>query len=161
TDFWEDPDILPQRTVFVSQQMESVAMKWFMLVACVALLVRGGAARAQDYPESIRTPKDTPKAAYKLLELAGRARVNLAVHLWSPPKVAAGVPVILFVHGIGMHGDPHGAIQAGFTARGLPFVAPDLRGHGRSGGVRGELAEPHVLRADLGAVIGLCNQQYP
>jgi alpha-beta hydrolase superfamily lysophospholipase len=42
----------------------------------------------------------------------------------------------------------------------MPFIAPDLRGHGRSGGTRGEMAEPHVLRADLGTVIGLCDRQF-
>jgi len=145
-------------------------MKWFAPLACLALLLRGGLVHAQDYPESILPPKDAPKAAYKFVELAARDGVNLAVHVWHPSPLrgrgaggegARAAPVILFIHGIGMHGEPHGAVQAGFTARGLPFIAPDLRGHGRSGGTRGELPEPHVLRADLGAVMALCNQQYP
>jgi alpha-beta hydrolase superfamily lysophospholipase len=53
-----------------------------------------------------------------------------------------------------MHGKPYASIAAGFTLKGLTFIVPDLGGHGRSQGTRGELAEPHVLRADLGAVIG-------
>jgi lysophospholipase len=60
-----------------------------------------------------------------------------------------------------MHGEPYGSIAAGFTSRGLVLVVPDLRGHGRSEGKRGELAEPHILRADLGAVIDVVRQRYP
>jgi alpha-beta hydrolase superfamily lysophospholipase len=69
--------------------------------------------------------------------------------------------VALFLHGIGMHGEPYRAIAAGFTSRNVPFVVPDLRGHGRSEGTRGELALPHVLRADIGAVIDAIGKRYP
>ena len=170
---WDMGDWKPDRTIVVNgiddkdgQKYEYTLYLWIIKAEekqpeCSSVEAGDVVETPNAYPESIRTPKDAAKATYKLLELAGRDGVNLAVHLWAPPKVAAATPVILFIHGIGMHGEPHAAIQAGFTARGLPFVAPDLRGHGRSGGVRGEMAEPHVVRADIGAFIGLCNQQFP
>jgi alpha-beta hydrolase superfamily lysophospholipase len=69
--------------------------------------------------------------------------------------------VVLFIHGIGMHGKPYASIAAGFTSRDLTLVVPDLRGHGCSEGTRGELAKPNVLRADVGEVIGLINKRWP
>jgi alpha-beta hydrolase superfamily lysophospholipase len=90
-----------------------------------------------------------------------RDGTGLVVHEWAPPGPPARRPVVLFIHGIGMHGEPYAAVAAGFTAQGLVFVVPDLRGHGRSGGEPGELAPPHVLRADLGAVFALLGKRYP
>jgi alpha-beta hydrolase superfamily lysophospholipase len=113
------------------------------------------------YPLSVPTPKGSPAPVYRRLEVRARDGTELVVHEWAPPTIPAGRPVVLFLHGIGMHGEPYGAVAAGFSARGLVFVVPDLRGHGRSGGERGELAPPHVLRADLGAVIGLIQRRHP
>jgi alpha-beta hydrolase superfamily lysophospholipase len=128
---------------------------WLIVWAAVGA---GGPRPA--YPQSIPVPAGTPAPVCKRLEACGRDGVKLAVHEWAPPK-AAGKPVVVFLHGIGMHGEPYGAIAPGFTAHGVPFVVPDLRGHGRSGGTRGELAPPHVLRADLGAVLDLVTRRYP
>ena len=85
----------------------------------------------------------------------------MVVHEWAPPQRAAGKPVILFVHGIGMHGEPYAAIAAGFTSRGVTFIAPDLRGHGRSQGKRGILAQARVMRSDLDTVLALVEKRHP
>jgi alpha-beta hydrolase superfamily lysophospholipase len=132
-------------------------MTTYFLWALVAL----ADAKEPAYPQSIPVPAGTAAPAYTKLEVAARDGVKLTVHEWAPPKAVAGRPVVLFIHGIGMHGNPYGAIAAGFTAEGIPFVVPDLRGHGRSQGTRGQLAAPHVLRADLGAVIDLIGKRHP
>lgn len=132
---------------------------WLLVIATVLLI--GTALRAQDYPTSIPPAADSAKAKYEKLEVLARDDAKLVVHEWAPAKVNPDKPVILFIHGIGMHGKPYEAIQAGFTSRDLVFVVPDLRGHGNSSETRGELAEPHMLRADLGAVIALINKRYP
>jgi alpha-beta hydrolase superfamily lysophospholipase len=136
-------------------------VKWSWLLAGALVLLNGPALRAQDYPLSIPPAADAPKAKYEKLEVTARDDAKLVVHEWAPAKVVAGKPVILFLHGIGMHGKPYEAVQAGFTSRDLVFVVPDLRGHGSSDGKRGELAEPHVLRADIGAEIALIYNRYP
>ncbi len=137
-------------------------MRATVLLAGVALLLSAAPGFAQGrYPLSIPTPKGSPEPVYRQLSTRGRDGVKLVVHEWAPVRVAAGRPVVLFLHGIAMHGEPYGAVAAGFTSQNVIFVVPDLRGHGRSGGERGQLAAPHVLRADVGAVIGLIHERYP
>jgi alpha-beta hydrolase superfamily lysophospholipase len=115
----------------------------------------------ETYPLSIPTPKGSPAPLYQQHSVRARDDTKLIVHEWAPSKPAADKPVILFIHGIGMHGEPYASIAAGFTLHGLVFVVPDLRGHGRSEGKREELVAPHVLRADLAAVMALINKRYP
>jgi acylglycerol lipase len=126
------------------------------------ILVLSAAASAEEaYPVSVPVPLGAPEPVYKRLQVPSRDGVKLTVHEWAPAKPVAGKPVALFLHGIGMHGEPYGAIAAGFTSRSIAFVVPDLRGHGRSEGTRGELAPPQVLRADIGAVINLIHKRHP
>ena len=137
-------------------------MKAPWMLVCAAVTVNGAAVYEQKiYPESVPALRGSPEPQYERLEMSARDGTKLVVHEWAPLKAPAGKPVILFVHGIAMHGEPYASIQAGFTSRDLTFVVPDLRGHGRSEGKRGELANPHVLRADLGAVIALINKRHP
>lgn len=137
-------------------------MRTSWLIAWVAMVGGSPFVKAEDgYPLTIPTPKDTPAAGYNRLKVPARDGTDLIVHEWAPPRPGAGKPVVLFLHGIAMHGEPYGAIAAGFTSRGVPFVVPDLRGHGRSQGPRGELPPAHVLRADVGAVITLINKRFP
>jgi pimeloyl-ACP methyl ester carboxylesterase len=137
-------------------------MRWLLLSVWLVILLCGTFADAQEiYPISIPNPKDTPAPVYRGHSVAARDDTKLMVHEWAPPKLAPNKPVILFVHGIGMHGEPYASIAAGITSRGLVLVVPDLRGHGRSEGKREVLAAPHVLRADLAAVIALINNRYP
>jgi alpha-beta hydrolase superfamily lysophospholipase len=137
-------------------------MRWSGLLACLAISLHGAAAAAQGlYPLSIPTPQGYPAPIYQQHRVPARDGTKLVVHEWQPAQVTNDKPVVLFIHGIGMHGEPYAAIAAGLTSRGLPFVVPDLRGHGRSEGKRGELASAHVIRADLGAVIGFINKRHP
>jgi alpha-beta hydrolase superfamily lysophospholipase len=138
----------------------SVKASW--LFACTVVILRLPAVVAQEaYPTSIPVPTGSPPPVYRRLEVRARDNLKLLVHEWAPRELVAGKPVALFLHGIGMHGEPYAAVAAGFTSRGVPFVVPDLRGHGRSEGTRGELAPPHVLRADIGTVIDTIRKRYP
>ena len=119
-----------------------------------------GLARA-DYPVSIPVPPGSPAPVYQRYQAPARDGLKLMVHEWAPAKRAARDPVVLFVHGIGMHGAPYAAIAPGFTSQGIVLVAPDLRGHGQSEGTRGILVEPFVLRADIGAVFEQIERRYP
>lgn len=136
-------------------------MKRSWPLAWMALLLGGAVCAKDSYPRSIALPPGCPEPRYQQLQVTSRDGTQLAVHDWFPPQPVADKPVVLLIHGIGFHGAPYAAIAAGFTCRGLILVAPDLRGHGRSGGTRGELAEAHVLRADIGAVIDQVTRRHP
>lgn len=137
-------------------------MRWSWLLACLAISLQQTNVGPQGlYPLSIPVPAGSPAPTYQQHSVPARDGTKLVVHEWQATPAAHGKSVVLFIHGIGMHGEPYSSIAAGFTSRGLAFVVPDLRGHGRSEGKRGELAPPHVLRADLGAVIGFINQRHP
>jgi alpha-beta hydrolase superfamily lysophospholipase len=114
---------------------------------------------AEPYPQSVPRPPEGPEPRSERLEILARDGTHLVVQEWMP--AAAAKRVVVLLHGIGMHGAPYAAIAPGFTARNITLVVPDLRGHGRSGGERGVLAEPHVLRADLGAVFGWVEKRHP
>jgi alpha-beta hydrolase superfamily lysophospholipase len=136
-------------------------MKRSWPLAWMALLLGGTACANDSYPRSIPLPPGCPEPRYQQLQVTSRDGTRLAVHEWSPPPPVADRPVVLLIHGIGFHGAPYAAIAAGFTWRGLILAAPDLRGHGRSGGTCGELVEAHVLRADIEAVIDQISRRYP
>jgi alpha-beta hydrolase superfamily lysophospholipase len=113
------------------------------------------------YPLSIPLAPGAPAPVYEQRKVLARDGKTLTVHHWGPPRAPADRPVVIFLHGIGMHGEAYGAIAAGFTRHGLTLVVPDLRGHGQSEGQRGVLADAQVLRSDLGEVIGLVNRLHP
>ena len=128
----------------------------------LAILSAASTLGAQEaYPLSIRVPAGTSGPVYKRAEVTARDGAKLIVHEWAPARPVARNPVALFLHGIGMHGEPYASIAAGFTSRNIPFIVPDLRGHGRSEGVRGELATPQQLRADIGAIFNWIHKRYP
>jgi alpha-beta hydrolase superfamily lysophospholipase len=133
------------------------------LVIAALLCLPASAAAQETYPVLVPAPPETPPARYERLSVSARDGAKIVVHEWAPAARAkdAGKPVVLFMHGIGMHGEAYSVIQAGFSARNLTLVVPDLRGHGHSGGNRGEMAEPHVIRADLGTVIALIQRRHP
>lgn len=70
---------------------------------------------------------------------------------WLPTKADVS-SVILFVHGIGLHGDaaPYGGkiVSPNLLDRGTAFCAIDLRGHGKSGGSL-EAISRDILIGDL------------
>ena len=97
-------------------------------IALVAVGVGVSATRAQEaYPLSIPVPRGAAAPVYKRLAVTARDGIKLIVHEWAPPKPVAGKPVALFLHGIGMHGEPYGAVAAGFTSTSDLPRRPDSR----------------------------------
>jgi acylglycerol lipase len=62
---------------------------------------------------------------------------------WSPTGEIRGVVVVL--HGIGEHGGRYGEVATRFNDAGYVVAAMDFRGHGRSGGRRGDTRIPPSL----------------
>jgi alpha-beta hydrolase superfamily lysophospholipase len=59
---------------------------------------------------------------------------------------------VVLVHGLGEHSGRYGHVAAAFAARGFIVVGWDLRGHGKSAGVRGDITDGDRLVDDLAAV---------
>src|SRR5436189_56952 len=135
--------------------LRKVTVRWLWLLSSLSIFLHRTDVGAQGlYPLSIPAPAGSPAPIYQQHSVPARDGARLIVHEWRATRDVGDKPVVLFIHGIGMHGEPYSSIASGLTQRGLTFIVPDLRGHGRSEGKRGQLAPPHVLRADLGAVIG-------
>lgn len=81
-----------------------------------------------------------------------RTADGLALHLrhW-PGEAPRGQALIQ--HGLGEHIDRYDAVARSLNAQGWSVSGYDQRGHGRSEGPRGAIAQEHSLCADLGAVI--------
>jgi alpha-beta hydrolase superfamily lysophospholipase len=86
-----------------------------------------------------------PKSSERLLEreLGGQLFVRVAV---PSQQVRA---TIIITHGLGEHSGRYGHVAAALVERGYEVVGWDLRGHGRSSGGRGDLAEYRVFLEDL------------
>src|SRR5262245_20872189 len=98
-------------------------MRSWWLIACAALARCGPTLAAQEgYPLSVPTPKGAPAPAYQQTKVLARDDLKLHIHEWAPRKPAADKPVVVFLHGIGMHGEPYASIANGFTTSGLVFV---------------------------------------
>src|SRR5882757_10069099 len=60
---------------------------------------------------------------------------------------------VQIVHGLGEHGGRYSELAGIFNALGLSVRAQDHRGHGRSGGARGSIADHHDFLHDLKLVL--------
>lgn len=78
---------------------------------------------------------------------------GIALHWrqWPTPEASRGA--VLIVHGLGEHIERYAALAAHLTGQGWQVAGYDLRGHGRSGGPRGGIAQADSLLADLGRAV--------
>ena len=72
---------------------------------------------------------------------------------WSKPGLDPARGTVLVVHGLGEHIGRYEALAARLNHWGWHVVGHDQRGHGASGGARGDLAAPDRLLQDLALVI--------
>lgn len=61
---------------------------------------------------------------------------RVAYRMWQP---AAPRALVVIVHGFGEHGGRYAGVADALSAQGLCVAVPDLWGHGRSGGRRGDV----------------------
>ncbi len=92
--------------------------------------------------------------------LESSGQVNLHVHHWrglySPDKV------VVIVHGMGGHGGYYASSLAPYLvpAR-TALYAPDLRGHGRSEGPRGDIANFELFQEDVAVTLRWARRRHP
>ena len=85
--------------------------------------------------------------------------LNLHATFW-PHAQPRGIVVI--AHGLGEHGGAYAETAAAIQdVNGLEVIAPDLRGHGKSPGLRGFVADYEELIADLTATLDWAEKRHP
>lgn len=77
---------------------------------------------------------------------------GLALALWEWPAPSPRGLVVV-VHGLGEHAGRYDHVARALNAAGWSVLAPDQRGHGRSGGPRGRLLHANSLLEDLAQVL--------
>ncbi|NWJ44791.1 MAG: alpha/beta fold hydrolase [Chloroflexi bacterium] len=87
--------------------------------------------------------------------------MRLHMHCWKPSDVPAS-RVVLIVHGLGGHGAYYASSLAPYLVPlGAMVYAPDLRGHGRSDGVRGDIESFGELEGDVAAAASWVRNRHP
>ncbi len=78
---------------------------------------------------------------------------------WKPDgKVKASIALI---HGLGEHAGRYQHVAEAFTAAGYSLTAFDLRGHGKSEGIRGHAPSYDALMADITQNINITREHFP
>jgi alpha-beta hydrolase superfamily lysophospholipase len=93
-------------------------------------------------------------------ELRSFDGTKLFMYEWRP----AAPPEMFMVvaHGLGGHSEYYRASIAPYaTERNIVVYAPDMRGHGKSDGVRGDIEDFTLLLQDLGAGIAFARERHP
>ncbi len=85
------------------------------------------------------------------LELHGRGQ---------EPDVDAKAAVCL-VHGLGEHCGRYGFVAESFNRAGYAWLAFDLRGHGKSQGIRGHAPSYGLLMSDISQLLETARQRHP
>ncbi len=87
---------------------------------------------------------------------------GIAIHArgWEPEGVTPEA-VVCLVHGIGEHGARYGKVAEAFCKANMAFWAPDMRGHGLSGGKRGHLPSAESILSDISQYLDQAGQRYP
>lgn len=91
--------------------------------------------------------------------IATSDNLQLFTHEWKPGPAARAVVVL--IHGLGEHGGRYEHVAAALNAAGMAVIAPDLRGHGRTPGVRGHIPSFEVARSDINGVLQVAAGRFP
>ncbi len=89
----------------------------------------------------------------------GAGGLQLYHQSWTPE--GAEQATLALVHGFGEHSGRYGNVVDYFTPRGYTVHAFDLRGHGRSPGIRGHVERWDMFRDDVRAFLALVRNQSP
>ncbi len=77
------------------------------------------------------------------------------------PELLPFKGVVCLVHGIGEHSGRYAHVAEAFGKEGYVLFTADLRGHGKSEGLRGHADSIDVLMQDIDTLIGQAKKQYP
>ena len=83
------------------------------------------------------------------------------IYYFKQPSVGQKKAVLILVHGMGEYGGRYAQVSDFLSEQGMAVYAPDLRGHGKSGGQRGFVNRFGDFHEDLGALHRLAESQNP
>lgn len=78
---------------------------------------------------------------------------------WKPDGKVKGA--IALVHGLGEHSGRYKHVAEAFAAAGFSLTAFDLRGHGKSDGIRGHAPSYEAIMSDISQNIELTKEHFP
>jgi alpha-beta hydrolase superfamily lysophospholipase len=104
-------------------------------------------------------PMTTAPTASEEGRLPSADGLDLYWRAWRPQ--AAPRAVVLLVHGLNEHAGRYQNPVGYFVPRGYAWYAPDLRGHGRSAGLRGHVDGFDQYLGDVAAVTALAAERHP
>src|SRR5215216_2477283 len=91
--------------------------------------------------------------------LKSKDNTEFLVHGWEPatkPKA-----LVALVHGLGEHTGRYQHVAQAMTEAGYAFVGFDLRGHGKSGGIRGHFPSLEAVMQDIKDFFVFLTERYP
>ncbi|GAB2729141.1 alpha/beta hydrolase [Kitasatospora kifunensis] len=94
--------------------------------------------------------KRQPQDVRKEIVLLRREGVDLALHVWRPPRPKAA---IFYFHGLQSHAGWLWEVGPRYADNDVAFFVLDRRGSGLSGGTRHEITSPETVLGDYGAAI--------
>jgi acylglycerol lipase len=92
-------------------------------------------------------------------ELKTADNLSLFVRAWEPET--EGRAVVCLIHGLGEHSDRYAHVAATLNGSGYIVYAFDLRGHGRSDGIRGHAPSYDTLMDDISSFLAAAELRYP
>src|SRR5574339_72659 len=97
---------------------------------------RHPARPAERMPASSRSPWEPEVKSYEA-NLKSQDGTDFFLRYWEPDS--RNKAVIVLIHGLGDHTGRYEHVAQALTGAGYTLCGMDLRGHGRSGGVRGHI----------------------
>ncbi|HNK62524.1 MAG TPA: lysophospholipase [Anaerolineales bacterium] len=89
-----------------------------------------------------------------------RDGLELQAQVWEP-EVITPKAVVCLVHGLGEHSSRYAHVAEAFGKEGFVLFGYDLRGHGRSGGVRGHINSIDDFMQDIDILLERARSRYP
>src|SRR5512142_2733677 len=85
--------------------------------------------------------------------------LDMYARQWAPSGTVKSSVVL--VHGLGEHSARYDHVAAALGEGGVALLGFDLRGHGRSGGLRGHTPSYEALMDDITVFLGQAESRYP
>lgn len=143
----------------------STTVRCLLIVSAIMPLVfactpkfRSNMANGTLHVERIPQMAGTP-IEFEVGSIETEPGIRIFYRVWGTPNRAPG-PAVLVVPGIGYHSEPYKVVADYLSGSGHLIVAIDLRGHGRSGGMRAAVPTGDQLLADLDGMIQLIRSKY-
>lgn len=97
----------------------------------------------------------------KTTELTWKTRDGLDIHAFAWEPMGKPRAVVCLVHGQGEHAARYEHVARALTVAGYAILAPDLRGHGKSGGPRGHVPGYESYMEDIDLLLEQAAARYP